>query len=392
MSENHRLQKDNTAPQPLILMACGASGGHVFPALSVAHELRESGCRCIFVGGGASFKKWVEQEGFESIMLPVAPFNVRNPLRKVYAVFTLILAIFRALLLVIRLRPSVVFGTGGYATVAVVLAGRLCGVPTMLHEQNAVPGRANRVLFRHVDKIALTFRFLPGVIPPKLENKVKLSGYPVRPAVRAQAQQLKRTSADKQLHILVAGGSLGARFLSDVVPQAIVALNNSGVPCTVTQQARPEDVERVREVYISAGIAHEVRAFFDDFPQRMTQAHVAVCRAGAGLIFENMALELPAIYIPHELADMHQVRNAEEAEKLGVSVTLRQGSQSAEQLAALLQELFHTPAKQTAMRTAAKENKNLDTARKLADDILLLAKMDVMMQAEEAPALRQDAA
>ena len=165
---------------PTILISAGASGGHIFPALAVAEELRILGAKCVFVGNGTAFEKAITDAGFELETLPASAWNVKNPIRKIWAVINLISAFITAMKIVHKTRPSVVFGTGGYATVASVFAGRISGVPTMIQEQNVLPGRANKLLASRVDKIALAFELMPGALAPRLEKNTEVFGNPVR--------------------------------------------------------------------------------------------------------------------------------------------------------------------------------------------------------------------
>jgi UDP-N-acetylglucosamine--N-acetylmuramyl-(pentapeptide) pyrophosphoryl-undecaprenol N-acetylglucosamine transferase len=366
---------------PTILISAGASGGHIFPALAVAEELREQGATCVFVGNGTAFEKAITDAGFILETLPASAWNVKNPVRKMWAIVNLVRAFITAMKIVHKVRPSVVFGTGGYATVASVFAGRISGVPTMIHEQNVLPGRANKLLAGRVDKIALAFELMPGVLPPRLEKNTQVFGNPVRKNI-INLQNKKRKD-DEKFHLLVVGGSQGARILSDVVPAAIALLPvKHRKKIEMVQQARPEDIDRVKAIYEGLKVSYDVTSFFTDLPERMVQSNLMIARAGAGTISECALLGRSAIFVPLKLADGHQKYNAKVLTDKEASILMEEDDFTPENLSNKLKELIDKPEIVSNMEKKAKLEARPDAAKDVANAVLKLSKMDVMQLAE----------
>lgn len=341
-----------------VLIASGASGGHLFPAVVVAQELRQArGKRAAFdvvvVLGGGKFSDVVKRAGLPFVRLPAAAFNDRGPLRLAVAAVKLAWGLVRAFRLVVKTRPVAVFGTGGYATVALLVAAKLRGVPVVVHEQNVLPGRANRLLARFADVVVLTFEesraYLPGV-----RGKVVVGGTPLREEILAAAKGKRK--AGKEFRLLVLGGSQGARILSEVVPE-MVSLMSAAERKTlaIVHQARGEDVERVRGIYAKLGLAGvEVQAFFTDLPERYKAADLVIGRSGVGTVLECATFGLPAIYVPLELADGHQKLNAGVAEHAGAAVVVEQAYFTPANLLVHVRSLRGDAQRLEAMAEAAK--------------------------------------
>jgi UDP-N-acetylglucosamine--N-acetylmuramyl-(pentapeptide) pyrophosphoryl-undecaprenol N-acetylglucosamine transferase len=284
-----------------IVIAAGGTGGHFFPAEALSAELAARGRRVVLMTDARTAGR--EGGAFEQrLIISGAGIAGRGALRAATALISIVRGVFEARAALSRLRACAVVGFGGYPAVAPVLAARLLGIPAILHEQNAVLGRANRFLARHARALALSFAETTHV--PRGALTV-LTGNPVRPGFAPAPY----TPPDGGMHILVLGGSLGARALSDVVPAAIEGL--AGPRPQVTQQCRPEDLDRVRAAYAKAGIEAELAAFFPDIPRRLAEAQLVIARAGASTVAEIAAVGRPAILIPlpHAIDD-HQAANA----------------------------------------------------------------------------------
>lgn len=312
-----------TAAQPTLMIASGASGGHLFPALAVAEAMRERGYRCVFVLGGNKFVNLVQERGFEILRLPASAFNVRNPLRKAMAVLRLGMGLWQAWRFVVREKPALVFGTGGYATVAAILAARAGGTPTVIHEQNVLPGKANRLLSRVARVMLLTFddsrKYLPHA-----KARFVLTGMPLRTEVLAARAQVR--TEDGTFGILVLGGSQGARILAEVIPGMLTAMEaEERARVRVVHQCRPEEVERLQRRYEKLGLAgFDVASFYPDLPKLYQQTHLVIGRSGTGTLLETATLGRAAIYVPHQMADNHQLMNALVAESAGAAVVVEQ--------------------------------------------------------------------
>jgi UDP-N-acetylglucosamine--N-acetylmuramyl-(pentapeptide) pyrophosphoryl-undecaprenol N-acetylglucosamine transferase len=271
-----------------------------------------------------------------------------------------------------RIKPAIVVGFGGYPTIPPLLAATARGIPTLIHEQNAVMGRANRFLAPRVRAIATGF---PGILErnPALAAKAAHTGNPVRPAViAAAATPYLPLGAGGTLELLVFGGSQGARVMADIVPDAIALLDPAlRARLYVVQQARAEDLPRVREDYARVGVKAEVAPFFADLPARMAQAHLVVSRSGASTVAELSAIGRPSILVPLPGAlDQDQLHNARILEKAGGAVTIEQDGFTPDHAAAEMTALLTDPARLTAMAAAAKSIGVLDAADRLAELVL----------------------
>ncbi len=295
----------------VIVIAAGGTGGHFFPAEALAAELLARG-RCIALltdarSGGLQSAVFAGQEHH---VIRGAGIAGRGVVRAVKAVVALATGTVQARGILARLGAAAVIGFGGYPSVAPVLATRLMRrrPAVILHEQNAVLGRANRFLARRADALALSFADTTRV--PEVAATV-LTGNPVRPAITALAEAAYLPPADT-VNLLVLGGSLGARVFSDVVPPALAALpHHLRSRLAVVQQCRPEDLDRVRAAYAQAGIDAQLATFFPDIAERLTRAHLVIARAGASTVAELAVAGRPSILVPLPGAiDDHQSANA----------------------------------------------------------------------------------
>jgi len=285
----------------------------------------------------------------------------------------LALGVTQAWALIGRLKPAAVVGFGGYPTVPPVLSAVWRGVPTIIHDANAVLGRANRFLARRVTAIATTF---PDVAEdqPALGAKVTLTGNPLRPAVVAAAGT-PYPSVSGSLRLLVFGGSQGARVMADVVPAAIGLLEpDLRARLAIVQQSREEDLQRVRAAYGELGVVAEVAPFFTDLPVRMAAAHLVIARSGAGTVAELSAIGRPAILVPlpHAL-DQDQFANAGVLERVGGAIRLPQKQFNPRRLADELAALAAAPQRLQDMAAAAHSIGRRDAAARLADLVLRVA-------------------
>jgi UDP-N-acetylglucosamine--N-acetylmuramyl-(pentapeptide) pyrophosphoryl-undecaprenol N-acetylglucosamine transferase len=280
---------------PLVIVAAGGTGGHLFPAEALAVALSRRGVTVDLVTDERA-SRYGEFPGHATHIVPSATFAGRNPFHIAAVTSKLSRGTVAALLLLRRLHPAVVIGFGGYPTIPPLLAAVLRGIPTVVHEQNGVLGRANRLLARRVQAIATGFRGLLAD-DPRLAAKVTHTGNPIRPAV-VEAAGVPYPDLHGPLRILVFGGSQGARVMSDVVPPAIELVPMAvRARLSVTQQARDEDIERVRSAYKYFGVAAEVEPFFRDLPARIAASHLVISRSGASTVAELAAIGRPAILV-----------------------------------------------------------------------------------------------
>jgi UDP-N-acetylglucosamine--N-acetylmuramyl-(pentapeptide) pyrophosphoryl-undecaprenol N-acetylglucosamine transferase len=270
--------------------------------------------------------------------------------------------------------PRLVVGFGGYPTVPPLLAATMLGIPAIVHEQNAVLGRANRLLARRVQRIATGFPAL-GRLDPKLKPKCIETGNPVRPAVLDAARLSYPGLTQGRFWLLVIGGSQGARVMSDVVPPAIEALPaEARARLVLVQQARGEDEARVRETYARLGVEAEIAPFFTDLPRRMAEAHLIIARAGASTVSELAVIGRPAILVPYPHAlDQDQSANAAHLAVTGAVDVIAQSSFTPDYLSGKLAEALASPENLTKRAAAAKQAGIPDAADRLADLVLEVA-------------------
>ncbi|CAH2599485.1 UDP-N-acetylglucosamine--N-acetylmuramyl-(pentapeptide) pyrophosphoryl-undecaprenol N-acetylglucosamine transferase [Rhodovastum atsumiense] len=356
-------------PAPrLIVIAAGGTGGHFFPAEALAAALSGRGHRIALMtdarSGGLDSPSFA---GGERFVLRGAGIAGRGAWRGLQAVGQLAAGTLQARGILARLDAAAVVGFGGYPAVAPVLAARLLRrrPRVLLHEQNAVLGRANRVLARLADGLALshapTSRLPRGV-------RTTLTGNPVRPAVAALAGH-PYAAPEGVFRLVVIGGSLGARVFSDIVPAALRALPaTTRARLHVTQQCRSEDLDRVRAVYNSIGIVFDLQPFFADIAGLLSQAHLVVARAGASTIAELGVIGRPAVLVPLPGAiDDHQTENARALVAAGGAWMMPQSEFGAETLAQRIETLLAAPAILSRAAQAAAGCGIADAASRLAD-------------------------
>jgi len=358
----------------LVILTTGGTGGHVFPALAVAEELRRrhAGLELLFVGGRHGREaEFAARAGLPFVGLPVRGFLGRGP-RAVGAAFGLARALGRSWWLLARRRPDAVVGFGGYAGFAPVAMAALRGVPCALHEQNSHPGSANRVLGRWVDRVFLSFPDEAGFFDPA---RTQLTGNPVRAAIREAGERAAAGAAPAGRRVLVAGGSLGARALNEAVAGSLEALRARGF--SLWHQTGPEDEQTVREAYARAGWTGEgarVEPFIDDMAAAYAWADVVLCRAGATTVAELAVMGKPAVLVPFPYATHdHQTANARRLEQAGAALLLAQGALGQTDLAQALDALFTEPGRLERMGAAARAMGAPGAAGALADAIEALA-------------------
>ncbi len=308
-------------------------------------------------------------------VVPSETVRGRNPISLARTAFTLGYGIVVAANLVRRLKPAAVVGFGGYPTVPPLLAARLLGVPGIIHDANAVLGRANRFLSSRVNAIATS---LPGVLDrdPALAAKTTTVGTPMRPTVLAAAAvPFASPEPNGPLRLLVVGGSQGARVMSDIVPGAIEKLEPAlWSRLILTQQVREEDMARVRAVYDRLKINVELAPFFTDLPARLAASHLVISRSGAGTVAELAAIGRPSILVPLPGAiDQDQFANAGVLSQAGGALRIPQAEFTPDRVAAEISALAAEPAKLTAMASAARGAGRLDAAERLADLVVKVA-------------------
>ncbi|MDK9696343.1 MAG: undecaprenyldiphospho-muramoylpentapeptide beta-N-acetylglucosaminyltransferase [Siculibacillus sp.] len=351
-----------------ILIAAGGTGGHLFPAEALAAELGRRG-HAVELATDERADKYGRAFPARAVnIVRSATFKGRDPLSLARTLLALARGTWQAFRLIGRMRPDVVVGFGGYPTFPPMIAAQLRGVPTVLHEQNAVMGRANRALARRVTRIALSF---PGTRMMGADgSKAVHTGNPVRDMVISAARvPYAVPSLDGEFRLLVFGGSQGARFFSESVPPAIERLDPaSRARLRIVQQARAEDADAVTAAYARMGVAAEVAAFFVDLPARIAASHLVVCRSGASSVGELAVIGRPSILVPLPGAlDQDQAANAAVLEAAGGGWPIRQEELTPERLALELGKAMADPEQLAQAAEAAKTAGKADAVARLAD-------------------------
>jgi UDP-N-acetylglucosamine--N-acetylmuramyl-(pentapeptide) pyrophosphoryl-undecaprenol N-acetylglucosamine transferase len=365
-----------TAEAPLVLIAAGGTGGHLFPAESLAGALRRAGVRVALASDARVGKIAADFPAEEVVAIPSATPSGRSPPQMAKAAVVLGLGFVKAVQAVRRLRPAVVVGFGGYPTVPPVLAASVLRVPTIIHEQNGVIGRANRFLAPRVSLIATGFPHVRGIPETAQKKRLVHTGNPVRPAVLEAAETAyPDLSSGAVLRLLIFGGSQGARVMSEVVPAAIERLPAELLRhIHITQQARPEDLQAVAALYRRLGVAFDVEPFFKDLPRRMAAAHLVVSRSGASTVAELAVIGRPSILVPLPGAlDQDQAANAQSLADIGAATLIVQDSFTPERLASEIGARLADPSGLTRAAAAAKSAAIRDAAERLAAEVLRLA-------------------
>jgi len=357
----------SAAPGPTFVLAAGGTGGHLFPAEALAREL-------VRQGGAVHLATDRRADAFAEKVPGVAVCQVRagrfggGPLRIAYGVAEMAVGIVQARRWLRRLAPDVVIGFGGYVSVPTMLAAAQLGLPTIIHEQNAVLGRANRLLASRVGRIATGFAEIAGLRPA---DRVRIvhTGNPVRPTILAVGQTgYLPPEPGRPIELLILGGSQGARIFSDIVPSALAALPAElRGALRVSQQARPEDRDRVTAELQASGIAAEIETFFNDVPARLARAHLVICRSGASTIAELAATGRPALLVPYPYAtDDHQAANARAFADSGAGWAIAQSSLTPPLLTQRLAELLGDTARLSHAAAQARHFGRDDAAERLA--------------------------
>ncbi|BBK44229.1 UDP-N-acetylglucosamine--N-acetylmuramyl-(pentapeptide) pyrophosphoryl-undecaprenol N-acetylglucosamine transferase [Allostella vacuolata] len=364
-----------------IVLAAGGTGGHLFPAEALARILVARGAEPVLVTDPRTSGFATDLPGLAVHRLPLQPMR-GGVVGRIRGGLGLCAGTLAARGLLRRLAPDAIVGFGGYPSVPTVFAGRNLGRPILLHEQNAVLGKANRMLAGRATRIATSFPTL-RLLDPGLASKVVETGNPVRPAIAAlNRQPYAPPAAGGPIEILVMGGSQGAAVFATRLPEALARLPDAlRVRLRLTQQARADDVEPVRAAYARMGIPAVVERFFADVPDRLARAHLVVSRSGASTVAEIAAAGRPSLLVPYpHAADDHQTDNAGHLVRAGAAWLAPEGTVDAAGLAALLAGVLDDPARLAAAAAAARGLGRPDAADRLADAVLALVAIPPAME------------
>ena len=362
-----RTATEDTAP--LLVIAAGGTGGHMFPAQALAEAMLADGWR-VKLSTDARGARYAGNfpDAVTREVVKAGTFGRSGLLSKLVAPFRICAGVVGALLAMRRERPTVVVGFGGYPAFPAMAAAWMWRLPRMIHEQNGVLGRVNRVFARRVDRVACS------VWPTEMPDGVVAvhTGNPVRSVIRAVAgAPYDPASRD----ILVIGGSQGASILSDVVPAAIAALPaDMRRALTVSHQARDADHDAASAAYRDMGVSADVQPFFDDVPARLMRAALVISRSGASSVADIAAVGRPAIFIPLAIAIRdEQTANARGLKDAGAAIVIQERDLAPAMLSAHIAEILDEPDRATAMAEAARAQGRPDAVERLKQEVIELA-------------------
>ena len=350
-----------------VVLATGGTGGHVFPAEALAGELEARGVPFTLVTDTRG-RQWQGALARRPVHYVHSASPTGSPIRRAMALLSLARGLADAWWALGRIHPSAVVGFGGYASVPTMIAARLRRLPAVLHEQNAVLGKANRLVQGGAARVATSFS--PTRHVAEGDRRARLVGNPVREPVRAlRGLPYRPPGEGRVIDLVVFGGSQGAASFGKVVPGALLSLPApTRRRLRVVQQCRPEDLGAVRERYGKVGMVAELAPFFPDLPQRIAAAHLVIGRAGASTVAELATIGRPAILVPYpHAADDHQTANARSFAASGACIVIAHADFTAEVLAGHLSALFDQPQRLADMAAAAHAAGRPDAAARLAD-------------------------
>ena len=358
----------NINTKDTIVLAAGGTGGHVFPAAALSDELRALKYQPVFITDdrGQDYQGALSKIPIHYIS--AASPSGRNPFKMIRAILKLYKGYRQARKLYKQIKPTVVVGFGGYPSVPALMAAQRMGIKTIVHDQNAIFGRANRMLARKANVIATSFPEIANIKPSK-KQQVIYTGNPVRPAIaKIHAMDKRVFSGTSSIHILVTGGSQGAQILGDVVPQALAFLNEKlRGRLRVIQQARAEQVPQLQNQYDKIGVSAHVMSFVDDMPKELRKTHLAICRAGGSTVAEMACTGTPTIFIPLPSAtDDHQTKNTDQLVRAGGGWLMPQLTLRPTTLADRLTTLLKSPEMIASASAKAKTCSIPDAHKKLA--------------------------
>lgn len=357
-----------------ILLSAGGTGGHMFPAVALAHDLKARGFDIVVATDKRGFG-YKDQFTDMPVHLVNASSFGRGIFGKIKGVVSLGFGSLQAMKLILKVKPSAVVGFGGYPSAPAVYAAQKLNIPTVLHEQNAVLGRANLFLAPKADRIALSLSSSKGLHEADLVRTV-VTGNPVREDIATlYTKPYPNFDPKGSFRIFVMGGSLGAQILSDIVPSALSNLpDERKALLEIVQQCREEDIEATRKIYDDAGIKAQLGSFFDDVPALLESSHLIIGRAGASTVAEVTAAGRPAIFVPYpHHRDQQQYHNAKPIEDLGGAWILKEKEFTQDALLNVINGFYEEP--ETLFR-AAEASRNCgkpDATRRLGNLVTALA-------------------
>jgi len=354
-----------------VIIAGGGTGGHLFPGVAVAEEFVRRGrsARIVFVGTEHGIEaRVIPKEGYPIEFLSAEGLVGKTPIKKLKAAYLLLVSMIQSRRIISSVRPDIVVGVGGYASVGMVLAAHFMGVPTIVMEQNSVPGFANKLLSNFADAIAVTYQESIGSFP---REKTFLTGNPVRKKILARDAVDARGSfslARDRFAVLIFGGSLGARTINNAMGEALHYLLDLRDNIQFIHQTGEKDLKDAMEIYKKLGFSGTVMPFIYQMADAYSAADLVVCRAGATTLSEITAMGKASILVPYPYAaSNHQESNARKLEDMGAATVILDRHLSGEVLAKVIRGLYDNPEKRLEMQKASKAFGRPDAAEKIVD-------------------------
>jgi UDP-N-acetylglucosamine--N-acetylmuramyl-(pentapeptide) pyrophosphoryl-undecaprenol N-acetylglucosamine transferase len=349
--------------RPVLIMA-GGTGGHVFPALAVADELRARGVPVVWLGTQAGIEsRLVPQAGYPIEWMSITGLRGKNTVTLLLAPVRVVMACWQALRVLLRRRPCAVLGMGGFASGPGGLMAWLIRKPLLVHEQNAIAGMTNKILSRFASVVLQAF---PGVF-----KNAKTTGNPVRQSIcelTAPSERFAQRDVKNKLRLLVIGGSLGAVKLNEIIPQSLATMAVADRP-EVIHQTGVKNIDAARDLYKSADVDAKVEAFIDDMPAAYEWADLVICRSGAMTVFELAAAGVASVLVPYPYAvDDHQTGNARYLESAGAAIVRQQAELTTDWLVAVINDFSANRNKLLEMAVAARKLAIPDSAKTIADE------------------------
>lgn len=381
----------NQTVLPPIVLAAGGTGGHIFPAEALAEALIARGRQPILI----TDKRFADYntKSYQGVIGDIPIYYIRASalggglLRKARNGLGILVGMWQARNLLKNMKPSAVVGFGGYPSFPTMMAASGLHFNTLIHEQNSVLGRANRVLAPRVRRIALSFADTLR-LPEDCKGKTTLTGNPVRAAIRALGNiPYPAPSEDGTLHLLILGGSQGASVFARILPEALMQLPEPlRARIRVDHQCRAEDLQKTRAQYQALGISADLAPFFNDVPARLASAHLVICRAGASTVAELACAGRPAILVPYPSAtDDHQRHNAHMLEDVGGAWVMGEEGFTSEALAARLESFLTLPGALTKAAQLVRKVGRAQAAEALCDLVLAMEAKNTPRKETPAP-------
>ncbi len=371
-SDNASVRTDAGGTQIRLVITGGGTGGHVFPGIAVAEALSER-CDlwCLWIGTGRPVeKRALGERKWDYEILRVRPLKGKGPVNILSALWHLPVSVIRAAVLLKRFRPDAVLGVGGYVSGPVLAAARLLGIPSAIHEQNLLPGLANKLASRLVDKVFISFEASRSCFR---NSSIVCTGNPVRRQILREAASPPEEGANTRTHILILGGSQGASGLNRLASSALGILQQSGRRFSAIHQTGPRDRREIETFYKDAGTDVAVHEFINEMGVAYSWADLIICRAGATTLAEVTAIGKPVICIPYPYsADGHQGLNARAISDAGAGLYFEEGDMGAVRLASEIEKLMSDRKKLAEMTRRARQLGRPEAAVKIAESILML--------------------